>query len=94
MSTCKFKGHYGSVTSQLTKIDDNRYRLQTESGFCRFGGFSDEHVAAGREGFSFVDPAGGPFISVGHPLKELHAELPDSRITKITTEDEGIILHV
>ena len=94
MSTHRIKGHYGTVTSQITKIDDNRYRLQTESGFCRFGGFSDELAEAGRTGYSFVDPAGGPFISVGHPLNELHAELPNKRITKIESNEEGIILHV
>ena len=94
MSVYNIYGHYGKVTCQITEIDDSRFRLQLVDDFCRFGGFSDADIAAGKTGYSFVDPSGGPFISVGSSLNAFHKTLPDKPITKIERNDEGIILHV
>jgi hypothetical protein len=94
MSAYNIYGRYGKRTCVVSDIDESRYRLQIDEDFCRFGGFNDKDTASGASGYSFVDPSGGPFVSVGSPLNSLHAELPAKRITKIESTDEGIILHV
>jgi len=58
------------------------------------GGFSDEQIAGGATGLSFVDASGGPFIGIGTPLNKLHADLPPTKIAHIESNDEGIFLHV
>lgn len=94
MSVYNIHGHYGTKTCQIVDIDDTRYRLQLVDDFCRFGGFNDADIAAGKTGCAYVDPSGGPFMSVGGSLNAYHKKLPDKPITKIERNDEGIFLHV
>lgn len=79
-------GRYGKVSCQLTKIDDNRYRFSSEDGFFRFGGFPEN---SDRVGCSFVDPAGGPFISVDDFLSDFHPNLPKRKIVEIRNTMDG-----
>ncbi len=92
MSVVNIKGRYGTVTCQLTQIDESRWRLQTESGFCRFGMFPESEE--GRVGLSFCDPSGGPFIALGSTLSDFDKRLPEKMVTGIHSTEEGIVLAV
>lgn len=74
-------------------MDEHQFLFETENGFFRMGGFADSEPD--REGLSFVDPSGGPFIGVGASLNEYHRELPDRKIIKIHHKhDTGIIIEI
>lgn len=49
----------------------------------RFGGHPD---------LEFVDPSGGPFISVGTSLREYHSNLPDKKIDSIKKIDTFLVI--
>lgn len=36
-----------------------------------------------------IDPAGGPFISVGDYLRDIHPQLPEEKIVRISNEKIG-----
>lgn len=57
----------------LEKVKDNIYKLITEDPYMRCGYFPDVHDVMEYEKqeekqYSFVDPSGGPFISVGEHI--------------------------
>jgi len=89
----KIKGHYGTHTVTATKVSDGVYRLALVDDFYRCGGFSEG--AKGVEGLSFIDPAGGPFISHGSVANEYHPNLPNLKIKKLESRmDGGLTMHL
>jgi len=82
-------GRYGHSCT-ISKITSKRYRVLIHARHYRCGGFAESDE---REGLSFIDPSGGPFISVDTPLNEYHYKLPKKMIKKITNRlDEGLTL--
>lgn len=71
------------MSSVLTKQSETRWKLLTLDGWCRYG------LVENSTSLAFVDPSGGPFISLGDKLSLLHRKLPPVTITKIENE-EGI----
>jgi hypothetical protein len=61
------KNRYG-VEYHYQKIDDNKYTVKGDLKYWRYGG----HEGQERVDFSdlrFVDPSGGPFISIGMAIE-------------------------
>lgn len=84
-------GRYG-YSCTFVEVDKNTFKLIIHSKLCRFGGFAAD---SDKEGLSFVDPSGGPFIAIDTPLKEYHHKLPNKIIKKITNRlDDGIVIVV
>ncbi len=77
-------GRYGKCSCSLTKLKQRSYLLTTYGEFTRYGGNDDELI--------YVDPEGGPFISVGTPLKKIHSELPDKKIVSIENKEGMTII--
>ena len=85
--TYQIKGRYG-ISCTLKQESRNRWKLRVKSGMCRFGMTPD------HESLSFVDPEGGPFISLGDSLNRYLRDLPKVTITKIVhAKGSGIMLH-
>lgn len=84
MKTYPIRGRYG-ISAHIELVDD-KYRFATVDDFCRFG-----HA---EEGYSFVDPSGGPFIAVGDKLSYFHPNLPDDRITSISRDENGVFFTI
>jgi hypothetical protein len=68
----------------LTKLKPKKYLMTFVNPVARFG--RDEN------GISFVDPSGGPFISVGTSLQEYHPKLPDKKIVSIDRNETLLII--
>ena len=79
----KIMGRYGHSCT-LTKLKPKKYLISFVNPVARFG--SDEN------GISFVDPSGGPFISVGTSLREYHPKLPNKKIVSIERNDKLLII--
>ena len=92
MKSFDIVGRYGHSCS-FVKYTGSSYKLHIHGNYpYRCGGFAADDE---REGLSFVDPAGGPFISVNTPLNEYHNKLPKKKIVSITHRlDEGIVITV
>ena len=79
------RNRYGNEY-HFEKLDDNTYTIKGELEHWRFGG---------REGaddlymnnLGFVDPSGGPFISIGY-------EIEGRKVTNIASTKDGIIFTV
>ncbi len=85
----KIKGHYGSVTCDIAPLEDGQFFLTITNDLPWRTGF----IGDDRQNISFIDPAQGPFISVGSNLESHHRNLPDKLITRITKRDSGFVLH-
>lgn len=80
------KNRYGEEYS-FVKTGDNEYRIED--------GELDHWRMGGREGvegidmnnLGFVDPSGGPFISIGY-------EIEGRKVTNIASNQEGIFFTV
>lgn len=72
----------------LTKLKPKKYLVSFTNPVFRLGFDEDPYT------LSYIDPSGGPFISVGSSLREYHPKLPDKKITAITRDKEisGIII--
>lgn len=82
-------GRYG-YSCTISKVTSKRYSVLITSRYFRCGGFAETDE---REGLSFIDPSGGPFISVDTFLNEYHYKLPKRKIKEITNNlDEGIVI--
>lgn len=62
----KFQSRYPNVWSKITEIGKKTWQYDTNSQFMRFG-FDDK-----TNSINFVDPEGGPFISVGSIIEKKH----------------------
>jgi hypothetical protein len=78
----KIMGRYGHSCT-LTKLKPKRYLISFVNPIISFGGHPD---------LEFVDPSGGPFISVGTSLREYHPKLPNKKIVSIERNDKLLII--
>jgi len=75
-------GRYGDRHTLVES--ESGYNLQFSTKYHRIGFRERDEV-----GISFVDPSGGPFISVGEVLEELHDKLPKGLKIKTIEYVEG-----
>ncbi len=86
-TTIPIRGRYG-ISCKLKKLSKNKFKFQSTEGLIRFGGLKDNPKEIG-----FVDPSGGPMLSVGDELPNISTALPHERITKIESTPKGLIIH-
>lgn len=77
----KIIGRYGHSCT-LTKLKPKKYLISFVQPIVRWGMKEDSTE------INFVDPSGGPCISVGTSLRDLHPKLPDKKVTAITIDKE------
>jgi hypothetical protein len=80
------KGHYGTLTSHITELDEDHYKLEFELPYFRVGGDVDKLM--------YVDPSGGPFMHIRDPLSRFHKDLPDRKIAKILNGEDGFVFEL
>ena len=89
----KIKGHYGNHTCTAIPLSDSLFQIKFEGNSpIRCGGFADDPT--GKEGLSFIDPAGGPFIGVGSIAQQYHKDLPNRRIKRIVSNEGATLIHI
>lgn len=54
------RGHDGGLNAKFVKEKDDVYNIELENEYCRIGYDTDRFHP------NFIDPSGGPFISVGY----------------------------
>ena len=79
------KNRYGDVYS-FKKISENLYTIEGELKYWRFGGKEGQEKVDDND-LGFVDPSGGPFISIGY-------KIDGKSVTKIKAVDEKIMFEV
>lgn len=84
--TAFIKGHYGTRTAIACLIGDEVHVALTSEYF-RFGSNTDGSLR-------FVDPSGGPFMSVGAPMSEYHRQLPNRPIKSIDRRGIFVVLEL
>ena len=84
----EIKSRYGDI-HKIVEHEDHYEFIIAENcrDMVRFG-FRDT-----PENIQFVDPAGGPFISVGSKLSSYHKDLPNKSIVRIDS-GEGIKFYI
>ena len=70
MDKIELKSRYGDIHI-LEKIEDKKYKFLPSNNHMRCGLTED------RNKYYFVDPSGGPFISVGSILPEVNSKVKD-----------------
>lgn len=70
MDKIELKSRYGD-THILEKIEDKKYKFLPSDNYMRCGLTEDKNK------YHFVDPSGGPFISVGSILPEVNSKVKD-----------------
>lgn len=70
-----------NIDVTIERLKKTNWVLSIKDEFFRTGGFSE---GDDRKGLSFVDPSGGPFISVDSFLSEYSKDLPGCLITQIS----------
>lgn len=83
----KIIGRYGHSCT-LTKLKLKKYLVSFTDPVYRLGFHEDPYT------LSYIDPSGGPFISVGSSLREFHPELPDKPIAAITRDKETNLIII
>jgi hypothetical protein len=79
------KNRYGDEYG-FRKLTDNTYTIEGDLSYWRFGGREGQE-RMDMSDLGYVDPSGGPFISIGYPI--------DGRMVKrISLVDEQIIFEV
>ena len=82
-------GNRYGVNNYLEEVGENKYALRfsnpEEGEYCRVG-LAEGHSWEDHE-YYFVDPSGGPFLSVGRPINE------DLEITRIYLEENAFVLE-
>ena len=79
------KNRYGDVYS-FKKVSENLYTIEGELKYWRFGGKEGQEKVDDND-LGFVDPSGGPFISIGY-------KIDGKSVTKIKAVDEKIMFEV
>ena len=79
------KNRYG-VEYNFEKINDNTYNIVGELDHWRFGSqeYADE---IDYQNLGFVDPSGGPFISLGY-------KIDGRKVTRIYLDNDNILFEV
>lgn len=70
MDKIELKSRYGDIHI-LEKIEDKKYKFLPSDEYMRVGLTED------RNKYYFVDPSGGPFISVSSILPEVNSKVKD-----------------
>lgn len=70
MDKIELASRYGDIHI-LEKIEDKKYKFLPSDEYMRVGLTED------RNKYYFVDPSGGPFISVGSILPEVNSKVKD-----------------
>lgn len=70
MDKIELTSRYGDIHI-LEKIEDKKYKFLPSDEYMRVGLTED------RNKYYFVDPSGGPFISVGSILPEVNSKVKD-----------------
>jgi hypothetical protein len=79
------KNRYGDVYG-FRKLTDNSYTIEGDLSYWRFGGREGQQQMDMSD-LGYVDPSGGPFISIGYTI--------ESRMVKrISLVNEQIIFEV
>jgi hypothetical protein len=79
------KNRYGDEYG-FRKLTDNSYTIEGDLKYWRFGGREGQEQMDMTD-LGYVDPSGGPFISIGYPI--------DGRMVKhISLIDEQIVFEV
>lgn len=79
------KNRYGDEYSFL-KLSDNTYTIVGDLKYWRYGG-REGQAQMDLSDLGFVDPSGGPFISVGSVIE-------GRRVSKIQLADDQIVFEV
>ena len=61
------KNRYGDEYS-FVKVSDNTYMIQGDLKYWRYGG-KEGQTGIDDTDLGFVDPSGGPFISIGYKIE-------------------------
>ena len=61
------KNRYGDEY-HFEKLSENTYTIVGELNYWRFGGREGQEKMDDND-LGFVDPSGGPFISIGYPIE-------------------------
>ncbi len=86
----EIKSRYGDIHKITDNYDDSFNFIAAENcrEFMRFG------FKKTPDAITFVDPSGGPFISVGTKLSDYSEDLPSKTIRRIEMGEDGIKLFV
>ncbi len=79
------KNRYGNEY-HYQKVDENTYTIVGELSYWRYGG-REGQVQLDLSDLGFVDPSGGPFISLGH-------NIDGRRVSRIRAEGEQLFFEV
>jgi hypothetical protein len=61
------RNRYGNEYT-FEKVDENTYTIVGELSYWRYGGREGQNEMDFSD-LGFVDPSGGPFISIGYPIE-------------------------
>jgi hypothetical protein len=79
------KNRYGDEY-EFVKVNDNTYTITGDLKYWRMGG-RENAEGINMSSLAYVDPSGGPFISLGHIIK-------GRKVTNIASTKEGIFFTV
>jgi len=79
------KNRYGDEYG-FQVVDANTYKITGNLNYWRFGGKEGQNGIDDQD-LGFVDPSGGPFISIGYQIE-------GRKVTKIRTMGEDILFDV
>lgn len=79
------KNRYGDEY-QFVKVNDNTFTITGDLKYWRFGGKEDQEQVDDND-LGFVDPSGGPFISIGYMIE-------GRKVNHIRAEGETIFFEV
>jgi len=85
-------GHYVTHTATAVKVSNEVYQLKMVNEHYRCGGFAGDPKQS--KGLSFIDPAGGPFISVGSIASSYHKDLPNLRIKELGWDGDKMSMRL
>ena len=79
------KNRYGDEY-KFDRLDNNTYTITGELKYWRFGGKEGQERVDFND-LGFVDPSGGPFVSIGYMIE-------GRKVTRIRADDETIFFEV
>ena len=84
----KIRSRYGDIHKIIDNNDNSFDFIAADDSFTRFG------FKKTPDAITFIDPSGGPFISVGSKLSDYSKDLPPKTIKRIKWGNDGIKLFV
>lgn len=78
------RNRYGTEY-EYVNLGNDKYTITGDLEYWRFGGKEGEEL--NMDDLGFVDPSGGPFISIGY-------EIDGKSVKRISSNQEGIFFHV